>query len=214
MFKKITAMVLALTLCFALAACGKGEAETDESPIDIEADENAPISNPEDEDNAEVIKITMPAFLYESTTNEEIIYIAQEAGYSSCLINEDGSVTYTLSKEKYNEMVDSFKAEMEGYAKQYLEGEDAVESFKDITFNDDYSEIDFLVDAELFSEDQTEHSFVFYTSAATYQAFIGVDDDNISVTVKFVNSENNEVIEEFKVTAANYSSFAGGVRDE
>lgn len=208
MFKKIITIVLALTLCFALAACGKSNTETNENVIDTEVTDNTSVSDSEDDD--EVIKITMPAFLYESVTNEEIIYIAQEAGYSSCLINEDGSVTYTLTKAKYNELIDNFSNEIDEYISMYLDGENAVESFQNITYNKDYTEFDFLVDSNTFSDEDTAYSFVFYTCGISYQAFTGIDTDKIEVTIKFIDISDNKSIEEFVVTSNNYSSFAGG----
>ena len=100
--KKLLALILATLMLLSFAACGNAENETE---ITAEDGSN-PISA---EENMLSVTVTLAATLFEDETKEEIIASAKENGISKCVVNEDGSVTYTMSKSKHKEMLEDLE---------------------------------------------------------------------------------------------------------
>ena len=57
---------------------------------------------------------------------EDIKAAAAENGFKDCTINEDGSVTYKMSKSKHKEMLNDLKSSFDESIASLLEGESAV----------------------------------------------------------------------------------------
>lgn len=184
--KKLVLLLLVISLMLSLVACG-GRSKTKNS---------AGVSEPKNSAGVQVdegllnVDVTLGATFFEDQTEDEIKANAKENGYSDCKINEDGSVTYTMSKKKHSEMLDEMKTSFEELAAGCLEGEKEVESFVDIQYNDDFSKIDIYVDAEQYTMWDLLYAMTFYITGATYQAFTGVANDDIDVVVNFIDNVN------------------------
>jgi len=134
--KKIVSILIALALTLSLVACGGG-GESQNSPNGKENTAGVQV-----DEGLLNVEVTLAASFFEDQTEDEIKAAAKENGYSDCKINNDGSVTYTMSKKKHAEMLDKMKASFDEMIAGYLEGEDEVASFVDIQYNNDFSKID------------------------------------------------------------------------
>ena len=96
--KKLVSLLLTLALMMSLVACGGGsETQTNgNASAEKETENSAGVQVDEGLLNVDV---TLAASFFEDQTEEEIKAEAKENGYSDCKINDDGSVTYTLSKK-------------------------------------------------------------------------------------------------------------------
>lgn len=192
--KKILALILALALCLSLCACGADEApaasvqEKEESPAPVEqeeaGDESAGVV--EVEEKLFDVVINIPASFFEEESAEEIMANAEEQGIKKCEIHDDGSVTYTMSKQRHGELMEEFYADAEESFASMLEGEGAVASFVDIQHNENLSEINVTVNDQYTVWDMF-NGFAFYILGAYYQIFDGADPDTVDVVVNFID---------------------------
>jgi len=191
--KKLISLLLAATLVLSLAACGASKSQKAEPvPAEKEPEASADIQVDEGLFNVDV---TLGAALFQGQTEDAIKAAAKENGYSDCKINADGSVTYTMTKNKRDEMLADMKTSFEELVAGYLEGENAVASFSDIQYNDDFSKINIYVDAEQYTMWDSLYALTFYASGAYYQAFAGVANDDVDVVVNFIDDATSENLE-------------------
>lgn len=224
--KRILAILMAVMLLLALAACGGGKTEPTgapatqaptsapetpaptEAPAPSEAPATpAPTEAPEapavdpagtvDVDKGkDTVTITIPAdFLDAEGSEEEILAEAQEEGINDVVINDDGSITYTMTKEKHEELLAEMAGEIDDTIKEVVEGEEADPTYKAITHNSDYSQFEMAVDPTLYEESGGSFNALSFTLlGAYYQAYAGNPDAGCVVTVK--NAETGEEIEQ------------------
>ena len=202
MMKKLISLSLALFLLLSLVACGNGSPEEDSSGgPNSSTNTSASGSGSQDSGTMEVdkgllnVNVTLPASFFSDMTSEEIQTAAQEQGYSKCVINQDGSVTYTMTRGKYNEVMEEMKTSLDESIADLVNGENAVESFLKIEYTDDLSEIDVYVDPDTYSSLDSMYAISFYILGAYYQVFSGTSPDDVDVVVNFINNNTNEVID-------------------
>lgn len=186
--KKMLCLLLAFALMLSLAACGSSGT----SSAGSSSGNGSSISVDEGLLNVEV---TLPASFFTDTTEEDIQAAATDQGFSDCVINEDGSVTYTMTKSVYNEVLEDLKAALDESIEGMVNGADAVASFQKIEYNDDLSEVDVYVDGETFSSLDALYAISFYMLGAYYQAFSGVPADGVDTVVEFIDQDSNEVLQ-------------------
>ena len=170
--KKIIASVLAMFMAVSLVAC--------------EDNKSAGVKK-----EAFDVKITLPAELMEDVTQEDLDEGIEEGDFHSAAWNEDGSVTYTMSKSQHKQLMKELKEEMDDSLDDMVESED-FPNFTKIVANDAYTkftitthsaELDFM---ESFSE------IAFYMYGAVYNIFDGNED--FIIEVEYINAESGEVI--------------------
>lgn len=188
--KKTLALLLSLATCLSLVACGG--TDTSETTTSTTTDNDNTLGV-EVEESFFTVDVTMPSTFFTDTTEEEIQETAQEKGFSDCVINADGSVTYTMSKSKHEEMLQELQSNLDTSIQGMLEGEDAVASFEAIDYEDDFSKIDIYVN-DNYSAWDSLYTIMFYMSGAYYQAFSGVESDNIDIIVTFIDSQSDEIL--------------------
>ena len=185
--KKLISLILILCLSISVCACGNSSSVNDAS-----SSENSSI---EVDENLLSVEVSLPASFFEDESAEDIKASAKENGFSDCTIHEDGSVTYKMSKSKHREIMSDLKISLEESVENMLTGDEAVESFINIEYSDNFSKFDVYVDPEKYTVWDGIYSLVFYMSGAFYQLFDGNDINNVDVIVNFINSATNEIIE-------------------
>lgn len=206
--KKIIALVLSFAMVLSLAACGGSKSDTSSGKTAVEESKSEDSSAIKVDERLLDVQVTLAASFFEDETEEEIIAGAKENGYKDCVINEDGSVTYTMSKKKHAEVLDELKTNFDELIAGCLEGDDEVASFVDIQHNDDYSKIDIYVDREQYTIWDKLYAMTFYLAGAYYQAFSGAPSDDIDVIVDFIDNETKEVID-----TASYKQFVNNMNN-
>lgn len=194
-------LVLLIMSVLALSAC-QTSPETSE-PAKSSAPVETPIAETEDksEDTLRVdkgllsVEVTIPSFLLEDITEEDIQQVVKENGYTKYNMNDDGSVTYTMPKGKWKEMVADLKSTLDESITELLTGEDRIVSFKDIEYTEDFSEFNIYVDPEEMGVWDTLSSLVLYFTGGLYQSFAGHQGDEIDVVVNYLDYETKELIE-------------------
>jgi len=180
--KKILIVMLSLILAVVLIACTdkKGNEKSGES---INVDEGLLL-----------VDVTIPAAFFEDTTEAEIKEEAKEEGYKSCVVNEDGSVTYTMTKLQHREALREYKEEIDENIDDMLNGDDQESSFVSIDYNDKMTKFDVYVDSSLYSDWDALYALTFYFSGMLYQTLDGVAEEDVDVEVNFIDNETKEVL--------------------
>lgn len=188
--KKITFAAFLLMIAL-LTACNANE-ESKANETEQQEKESEGISVDKGLLNVEV---TLPASFFEDGDIDAAIAEAKEEGIEVTK-NENGSVTYKMSKAKHKEMM----AEMEDSLLESIEelknGEDFA-SIKDIQHNKKFTEFTLVVDKEGY-ENSFDGFAVFGLglSGAMYQLFNGADPENYNVKIVVKDEATNEIINE------------------
>lgn len=141
------------------------------------------------------VSVTFPAEMFEGTDFETIKKQAEDQGIKSITQNDDGSVTYKMSKADHKKMMEDMKTSTAETLKGYVTDTD-LESITDVSFNDDFSEIKISVDKEKY-----ENSLDSFAALGAgfqgmfYQMFDGRKEEEVSVKVDFVDNKTGKVLD-------------------
>lgn len=150
------------------------------------------------DENLLTVEVTMPASFFDGETPEEIQADAKEAGFLSCTVNSDGSVTYKMTKGKRVEILREYKKTIDSIIQEYVSGgENAPQSFKNITYNDKVTQFDVRVDRATYENSWFDSMYALglYIAGGYYQILDGVPNDQVDVKVNFIDDATGEFIE-------------------
>lgn len=140
------------------------------------------------------VEVTLPASFFEGEDIDAAIASAKEEGVGEVIKNDDGSLTYKMSKDTHKEMMAEMKTGVEEYLVEMKTSEDFT-SIKDVTGNKDYTEFKMIVDKAAY-----ENSFDGFSSLGLgmmgmyYQVFDGTDAESAKVEVTVEDEATGEVI--------------------
>jgi len=199
--------VFILLLSFiVVTACSQGdepakeeqtnEANAEEQETDGEEQEAEEESGIEVDKGLLNVEVTLPEMLFVDEDIDEVLEEAKEAGAKDIKENDDGSVTFKISKKDHKQMMKEMAADVEESVEEMINDEEFV-SIKDISFNKNFSEFTMVVDREGF-ENSFDGFAVFGLglSGMFYQLFNGDDMDKSKVTVLIEDEATGEVFEE------------------
>ena len=165
-----------------LTACGR-ENKTEENYIDF-LNVNKGMVN---------VDVTLPASFFIAATEEEIIAEAKENGILETVFNKDGSVTYTMSKLKYNEMMEEIRNSIVPIIDEIVNSEDYT-SIKDISYNKDFTEFDVKVNRQQYEEGFDGFAIVGLVIVSTYySAFEGKSGEDSQTIFNMVDETTGEI---------------------
>ena len=195
MKNKIISIVLCLVILLSFAACSNSKKDTTESTTDAPETTTEATTKMVDESLIDV-EFTLPAsfFSEDDPATEELSDKQKKQGIKKAVVNEAGSVTYTLSKKAFKELKKSMYEEI---SKQLNAINKDYPCVKKVEFNKDFSKIDLYVNAEEY--EGLMNAFAVYTAGLygqMYQAYSGTDSDKLSVDVNVINVDTNEKIED------------------
>ncbi|PWU69256.1 hypothetical protein DLJ74_04525 [Gracilibacillus dipsosauri] len=183
-----------------LTACGfeveKNEEEGKEA-IDTDTKDSEPNQN-DDKEAVEVdknllsVEVTIPSSMIEST--DESIAKAEEEGLK-VTENEDGSLTYKMSKSKHKEMMNEIKKQLDQSMEEIKTSGD-FPSIQDITSNEDFSEFHLSVDREGYENSMDGFAVLgIGITGMMYQLYDGASPDDYDVTINVKDSKSDEVFD-------------------
>jgi len=194
--KKIYALILIIAMILSLGACaGKSGKVNDSNSTNSSDNKSSEKGNNVTADKENTVDITLPGSFFEDMTEEEIKASAEKQGFIKCVVNSDGSVTCTMTKDKQKELLDDSKKELDKTIEDLVSGEDKVAAFKSISYNENLSRVDIRVDTSQYSPWDSIYSITFFISGAYYQMFSGVSSDDIDIVVNFIDDSTNRTIE-------------------
>ena len=199
--------ILFITSIFAigslLTACGEKPAPESDSNEE-QAEANSEDSAQEEESNEEAIEvdkgllnveITIPPSLFEGQNVDEVIAGAKADGVKDVTKNEDGSLTYKMSKSVHEKMMKEAEKGIYDYMEELKTSEDFT-SIEDVTANQSFTEFTLVVDQNAY-----ENSFDGFAALGLgiqglyYQLFDGVDPNKYEVKISVENKDTGEVFD-------------------
>lgn len=140
----------------------------------------------------EFVRITIPTVYEEISSQKEAEQIKEKNGYESAVLEEDGSLTITMSRSRHEEMLRQFRESVDAAIREITSADDG-SLIEKIEYNDDYSVFTVTVSGDEIgtADRQTAEELVMY--GTLYHIYSGNDTDHIKV--EYVSSETGEVIE-------------------
>jgi PBP1b-binding outer membrane lipoprotein LpoB len=178
----VLAALILLTACSSEVASKKESAKKDES---VEVDKK--LFN---------VEVTLPASMFENESLETIKADAKENGIKDVTQNEDGSITYKMSKSTHKKMLKDIADSIDETIEETKTSEDFV-SIKDIKHNDSFSEFTMIVEKEKYENSMDAFATMSLgMSGMMYQMYDGVSEDDYFVTVKVEDEASRKTLEE------------------
>ncbi|GGG87990.1 hypothetical protein [Paenibacillus radicis (ex Gao et al. 2016)] len=197
MMKKLAIALFATAII--LAGCsssndGKGASEPVNQTNNAEKTDKE--KGVEVDKNLTNVKITLPASMFKDADVDQVIAQAKEDdGVKEATKNEDGSVTYTMSKSDHKKMLKEMEDGIADSIKK-LKEEGTFASIKDVTYNKSMNEYEMIVDKAAYEGSMDGFAALgFGMQGMYYQIFQGVDSDKTKVTIKVKDEKSGEVFD-------------------
>ena len=141
----------------------------------------------------QTVTVTLPPDFFTGQTKDSIMAEAEAEGFESCVVNSDGSVTYTMNKQKQAQILADFKRELDATISNLTS---SGTSYRSITYNDNVSQINVKVDANEFVQSEQDQSYAaaFFMLAGYYQMFGGTPSEQVNVVISFADDASGRPI--------------------
>ena len=193
-----------------LAGCGSGDSASTEasaSPASSEAASDAPSEKATDAEmealgDVEVdqgllsVTITLPADFAEDVTQASIDKSIADGEIQDGQINDDGTVTYQLSKSQHEKSL----AQLRDTIDEIVAEENATNPglYEEVTYNDDMTQFSVVVaDRKKYEQSMSMLSLGLLFGAGFYQIFSGVPEADRNVVIEYVDGATGEVFDTY-----------------
>lgn len=157
-----------------------GSVSDEEKQLQEDMDELSKIGDIEVENGILTVSITLPAEYMEGVTQEQL-----DAGkgttYQSATLNDDGSVTYKMTKQQHREMLKSMSDSVDQSMQELIDDDNY--TITGITHNDDYTVFDVTLEGTEVGFADSFTSMVFYMYGGMYGIFSGTETDHVVVNL-------------------------------
>ncbi len=133
------------------------------------------------------VYITMPAEFIESNITQESIDAEAGERYTSGILNEDGSVTYKLTKAQHRAILENITESIDESLQEMVDSSDY--TFTRITHNDDFTVFDAFLSTNEVSFTEGFAVIAFYMYGGIYALLAGNDD--LDIEVNYHDSSGN-----------------------
>jgi hypothetical protein len=197
--KKFAATIIAGGLL--LSACSNEETKTEDTTAVTETTETTEVEPKEEAKEGGVsvdkglfnVEVTLPAELFEGGDTETVVANAKQQGIDEATLNEDGSVTYKMSKGKHEELMAELAKSVEEAKTDIVESGD-FPSIKEVKTNKDYDKFTISVDREAFENSMDGFATMSIGMVGSYyQAFNGIDAADMKVELDLEDAATGEV---------------------
>ena len=179
-----------MTLVLLLAACGDNDTKDKEE--NTGANEESSI---EVDKGLLNVEITIPADFLGEQTEEEIRADAEKQGVKEVTFNDDGSVTYKMSKAEHEKVLKQMGEELDKSLEELVTSGD-FPSIQKATANKDYTEFDLTVNRAQFEEGMDSFAVLgLMLGSSYYQLFEGKSEGEAKLTVNYIDAETGETFE-------------------
>lgn len=205
--KKIIVMMLVASMTVGLVACGSSTsdsgAEAEENTTAAESDTEKQEDNEKEKktseeeqlkaDEAELaafgdvsvqngivfVSINVPKDLVGDDVTQESLDAKAGENYTSAKLNEDGSVTYLMTKAQHAAMLDSIRSAVDEGIQEMVTSDDY--NMEKITYNDDLTQYDVTLSTTDVGFADSFGVLALYMYSGMYGIFSGKQPDNVVV---------------------------------
>lgn len=162
-----------------------GEQEEDAEDEDEAA--LAALGDVETENGILTVSINVPADLIGETTQEELDASKGEL-YKSAVLNEDGSVTYKMTKKQHRTMLQRIAEAVDESSQEMIDDEENY-TIASVTHNDDLTEFNVTLDGTEIGFGDYFATYSFFMNGLLYGKFSGHTPENL--VVNFYDPDGN-----------------------
>lgn len=207
--KRLVALTTAAVLALSLAACSTAPSTAD-TPAEAPAPTAAPTTEPdislqeaadaistaeqiEVEDGLFDVTLTLPADYASDITAEEIAQQVADGKVHTGVLNDDGSVTYTMSKAQHAALLESVAAQLRSTLDDMIGSAD-YPNLTVIETNDDFTDFTVYTTTQPGAVGLSDEMsvLIYYTCGKMYGIVSGQEPDNIHVDI--LNAESGELV--------------------
>lgn len=185
---KVISLLLAIVMAVSLCACGSSAPATTptlatpaptEEPNELDelAKELEKIGKVEVENGILSVEITIPATMVTSGRTQADLDKYKGENYISAKLNDDGSITYKLTKEQHKAMMDGVAEAIDSSIESMLSS--GLYSINQIEHNDDFTVFDIVVKGNELPAGLSITAISFEMLGGMYKLFNGGDSDII-----------------------------------
>lgn len=140
-----------------------------------------------------IVKITIPASLFEGKSKDQVIEYAKEYGITDITENDDGSYTFTMTKAQHEELLKDVKESLISTIDD-VSGSGNYPSINSISYNDSFTEITVLADQTTFENSFAGIAIMGIAQIDMYYHLLnGVKLEDIKIIFSIKNAETYEV---------------------
>ena len=196
--KRLLALTLALLM---LTGCGASQDSVPDSQGDgsESVSENANGTADNSSDGIDVdkglleVEFTVPAEFFDEGTQESLDEAVNEEGFKSATLNDDGSVSYVMTRATHEKMMDDIREEIDSSLAEMV-GSEEYPTITKIEPNSTYTEFKVYLSTEEVGLAESFSVLALYVFGGMYNAFNGEPVDDIAVS--FLNESTGTVIQE------------------
>lgn len=207
--KRLVALTAAAVLALSLAACSTAPSTAD-TPAETPAPTAAPTTEPDSslqeaadvistaeqievEDGLFDVTLTLPADYASDITAEEIAQQVADGKVHTGVLNDDGSVTYTMSKAQHAALLESVAAQLRSTLDDMIGSAD-YPNLTAIETNDDFTDFTVYTTTQPGAVGLSDEMsvLIYYTCGKMYGIVSGQEPDNIHVDI--LNAESGELV--------------------
>ena len=184
---------LVITLCTVLClstGCAKKKDDNSDTPSPSASSETRSVQVDE---NLLTVEITVPKEFVEEGTTQETLDASLADGIQSAVLNEDGSVTYVMTKARHREMMGEMAEEIDRQTEEMVTS-GQFPQLTEIKAEDDYRKFTVKTTAKSREELDIYSNFSvisFYLFGGMYNSFNGTETDEI--IVEFTDPAGNVI---------------------
>ena len=207
-----------MLMVFSLAACGSdgnspaeevSSTETQEAMSETSGTENSEQAgtssdtSQDDEGSLEAlggvevdqglfnVTLAIPEYYAKDITDEDLENAVNEKGFKEAKRNDDGSITYVMTKAQHKELMDDFCDKLDQSLDEMI-GSDDYPNITKIEHNDNYTDFTITTKSTELGFSESVAALGFYMYGGLYNIYNGTPVDNVHVD--FVNADTGETI--------------------
>ena len=144
-----------------------------------EMDELSALGDVQVENGILTVSITLPADLAQGMTQEQLD-ASKGTTYLDAVLNDDGSVTYKMTKAQHRVLLEQLTASFDQSIQEMIDDNETY-SISAVTHNDDYTIFDVSLDGTELGFGDTISSLLFYMCGGMYGVFNGHRPEHVIV---------------------------------
>jgi hypothetical protein len=139
------------------------------------------------------VEVTIPAGFFDEADMDQVLAEAEADGIREATVNDDGSVTYRMSRAQHRQLMAEMRDEVTAGLRELADDFDSIE---EVIHNRDLTRIEMVVDRAAF-ENSFDGFAIFGIGIITgfYHLFNGSDPDGYRVTIEVVDQATGETFD-------------------
>lgn len=142
------------------------------------------------------VTITLPKEFAADITQADIDKSIADGEIREGQLNEDGTVTYVMSKSQHDAALEDFRASVDELVAE--ENTTNPGLYEEVTYSDDMTQFTIVVaDRKKYEQSMSMMSLSLLLGAGFYQIFYGVPEEDRKVIIEYVDGKTGDVFDTF-----------------